>query len=254
MSPRTLRTAAFALGVLGGVARLVVVIRLDGLRFADRFDRYDTGDLGYLAAQVAALAVPLAGFGLLVWIARPYGTLIVHNGGFVAPASPVPPGIAAIMVLQLLGDGWPRHRDETTQALRLDLGGGALGFAAAYALLPLTAAIVLLVLRTPVLRLDPTGFTVWERVRRSRHVPWELVTPGHPHGRARRGRLAVRLNLPPLGIGGYAVTEDVPVGLLHVRPGVVAVAIRHYGEHPEHRTAIGTPAELARLQAVAAGE
>lgn len=51
------------------------------------------------------------------------------------------------------------------------------------------------------------------------------------------------------GLG--AGTPQAPViGLqLEIDPAFLAEAIRWYAEHPEHRAAIGTPAELDRLVA-----
>ena len=42
--------------------------------------------------------------------------------------------------------------------------------------------------------------------------------------------------------------ESLPVGRVDVDPTFLTSVIRHYVEHPEHRAAIGTDTELARLQ------
>lgn len=85
-------------------------------------------------------------------------------------------------------------------------------------------------------------------------VPWEALAPGHPF-------------LPAAGASTLALTYAQPklvrrrgvlplgrrrLSIDNVHPWFLANAIRHYVDHPQHRAAIGEPAEYQRLRHVVA--
>ncbi|MDG4821699.1 hypothetical protein O7635_07510 [Asanoa sp. WMMD1127] len=78
-------------------------------------------------------------------------------------------------------------------------------------------------------------------------VPWDGLRPGHPRQPGPRDRVLHLTTMPssPTRSRGLAV---VPLKLLDIHPWFLADAIRHYAAHPEHRAAIGTPAEHDRLR------
>jgi hypothetical protein len=83
----------------------------------------------------------------------------------------------------------------------------------------------------------------------SRFVPWDAFAPELPVFAAGNQRLAIRCRRPDLvrrrGITPHGNT--LPVG---ADPGYLCRVIQDYVAHPGHRSAIGTEAELRRLDAV----
>ncbi|MCZ7439936.1 hypothetical protein O7598_26285 [Micromonospora sp. WMMC241] len=86
-------------------------------------------------------------------------------------------------------------------------------------------------------------------------VPWEaLGTTGAVAEGTARTRLAVTRSelVRPRWKGRFPV--DLPTRDLAVAPALLAAAIGHYAARPEHRAAIGTAAEHARLRRELTGE
>ncbi|SCG52615.1 hypothetical protein [Micromonospora humi] len=86
-------------------------------------------------------------------------------------------------------------------------------------------------------------------------VPWAALGPtGAVAEGAARTRLAVARPelVRPRWRGRFPV--DLPVRDLTVAPALLAAAIGHYAARPEHRAAIGTAAEHARLRRELTGE
>ncbi|MFI7280092.1 hypothetical protein ACIBOV_07480 [Micromonospora chersina] len=83
-------------------------------------------------------------------------------------------------------------------------------------------------------------------------APWEALGTGMPMGPGAAGRyLRLSIVRPELvrRVGRWPRTGVlVPVRELTVAPALLAAAIQHYVTHPQHRAAIGTPAEYARLR------
>ncbi|MGN9764753.1 hypothetical protein ACTMS2_06250 [Micromonospora sp. SD12] len=115
---------------------------------------------------------------------------------------------------------------------------------------------VLLWRRVPSVALTPAGIEASHPLQQVR-VPWEALDPAVPSLSYRRStvlRLPVRsrdqVRLRGIGSRRHTVVET---GELDVAPDVLASAIQHYAAHPEHRAAIGTPQEYARLRSALAG-
>ncbi|MGW4154632.1 hypothetical protein ACWEDF_15920 [Micromonospora chersina] len=83
-------------------------------------------------------------------------------------------------------------------------------------------------------------------------VPWEALGTEMPVGSGGAGRyLRLPIVRPELvrRVGRWPRTGVlVPVRELTVAPALLAAAIQHYVIHPQHRAAIGTPAEYDRLR------
>jgi hypothetical protein len=83
-------------------------------------------------------------------------------------------------------------------------------------------------------------------------VPWETLAPGQPGRRELRSKRLIlsyaRLDLVRRRRLVWSLRTD------NVHSWLIADAIRYYVDHPEHRAAIGTPAEYDRLQRTLHGE
>ncbi|MCX4386862.1 hypothetical protein OG777_07965 [Micromonospora peucetia] len=111
--------------------------------------------------------------------------------------------------------------------------------------------------RVPSVALTPTGISAGDPLRHL-WVPWEALDPAGPGGSYRQSghlRLPVRNRnlVRQRGIASRRHTV-VETSELDVTPELLAGAIRHYATHPEHRAAIGTPQEHARLRTALAGD
>jgi hypothetical protein len=160
---------------------------------------------------------------------------------FVVPDSPVWPGSVACTLMLLAGIAVPYERVPDTERLRVPVDPAfGIPFLAIGAVLA-AAALAVVWLPAPSLRLTPSGIAV-RRVLRSRDVRWEDLVPGGPHPPVRR---TMRL-LYQTGGGQHHI--NVPVSRLRVDAAFLATVVRHYVERPEHRTAIGTQEELERLE------
>lgn len=110
--------------------------------------------------------------------------------------------------------------------------------------------------RVPTVALTPDGITAGDPLRHL-HVPWEALDPAaRVRSPWQSGFLRLPVRRPELirrrGIGVRRAvameTRELDVG-----PELLAAAAAHYAAHPEHRAAIGTPEEHARLRRVLGG-
>ncbi|MEU7994137.1 hypothetical protein AB0B83_02195 [Micromonospora sp. NPDC049060] len=109
--------------------------------------------------------------------------------------------------------------------------------------------------RVPGVALTPTGITAGDPLRHV-HVPWEALAPAAWVYPLRIGSLRLPVRSPESVRRGGIIRRrqvDVETWGLDVAPELLAGAIAHYAAHPEHRAAIGTPEEYARLRHVLAG-
>ncbi|SBT51539.1 hypothetical protein [Micromonospora auratinigra] len=231
------------------------------------------------ATVLIALGVGL-GTGLLLFWAK-------GVGGFVALLAPLP--ALAFVVLTL----WHLFRAPGTAELRVDPGSrsffsaprrlptllavlsGWLAFQAVDGVrqadedrvLVLLAALAALVCvmsvlvswsRVPFVAVTPEGLSIGAP-RPQAVVPWVTLdqqAPARPpNGIDTVLRLTVTRPELTRRAGWWARKPFfVPVRELEVAPALLVDAIRYYVAHPEHRAAIGTPEEYARLrQALTAG-
>ncbi|WP_433389650.1 hypothetical protein [Micromonospora sp. KLBMP9576] len=111
--------------------------------------------------------------------------------------------------------------------------------------------------RVSTVALTPDGIAA-EGPLRQLWVPWEALDPavaGASYRHSGQLRLPVRkwdlVRLRGIAPRRSAIVETAE---LDVTPGLLAGAVAHYAAHPEHRAAIGTPQEYARLGQALAGE
>jgi len=115
------------------------------------------------------------------------------------------------------------------------------------ALVFLVAAMVLTGQNRPELVLDADAFTERRLIANFR-IRWDQLVPGGPPPPARRRPKALTIyrRVHP----AYPATPHrMLTRRLNVDPAFLAYTIRCYAERPDLRSAIGTPAESARLQA-----
>lgn len=101
--------------------------------------------------------------------------------------------------------------------------------------------------RGPSVELRPDG--VCQRdFAGSLTVPWEAMAPGHPSRPAvRASTLTLTYARPELVRRRGIVPSRRRLRIDNVHAWLIADAIRHYVDHPQHRAAIGEPAEYHRL-------
>ncbi|MGC4893385.1 hypothetical protein [Micromonospora sp. DT31] len=111
--------------------------------------------------------------------------------------------------------------------------------------------------RVPVVALTSEGITHGRHEQRW-FVPWAALDPQRPVGwRSGNRTISLPVARPDLVRAGRGVgrgSTTVAVREVDAAPGVIVGAIRHYLTHPEHRAAIGTREEYARLRGVLTGE
>ncbi|MET7808870.1 hypothetical protein [Micromonospora chersina] len=79
-------------------------------------------------------------------------------------------------------------------------------------------------------------------------VPWEALAPGRPsRPRVRASILTLTYARPELVRRRGLVPSRRRLRIDNVHAWFIADAIRHYVDHPQHRAAIGDPAEYQRL-------
>ncbi|MFF4893334.1 hypothetical protein [Micromonospora chersina] len=79
-------------------------------------------------------------------------------------------------------------------------------------------------------------------------VPWEALTPGRPsRPAARAATLALTYAQPDLVRRRGILRLGRRLRVDNVHPWFIADTIRYYVDHPQHRAAIGEPAEYQRL-------
>ena len=147
---------------------------------------------------------------------------VVRDGRFVAPASAalrataLAPALAAFALIPVA----VRH-NHVERIFSSD--APAIVACGAFGVLALAVAVRC---RQYTVELDPGGVTVRTFASPPDRAPWERVRAGRVAGRA---------------------------WMRALEPDLIERAVRHYRDHPEHRAAIGTEAEHARL-AAALGE
>lgn len=193
-----------------------------------------------LVPLLLAVVLPFGGYHLVIRrYARPPATFTATPDGFVAPSAPRN-GYWAVLAGSLLG-GVP-----FTEA---GFGGRVLvtdpvllALSAVYAAACVALGVWVL-WRGPRIRLTPSG--VEARSRLTRRYSWDSLAPGGPPAPAPRQReLALAVARPD----GSHRMGIVTFREVYVDGAFLAAAIRHYAEHPAHRPAIGTDAELERLR------
>lgn len=237
MTPVAVRIWAAALALIAFALRVAHAFWWD----AHREDLVDQRLIYFYGAMLVIIILPFALFALIARTLTRPNALEVRNGAFVAPNSPVYGGFQAIL-LMVLASGLVPTMSQAREDLGLVIGG--VGFVALF----LAGAIAFLVVQQPWLRLDRDGITI-QRLRRT-VLAWDDLTPGGPQRPAKKNprALLVAMNRPHQGFA------EIPVGWLHVDPGFLADAIRHYVEHAADREQIGTAAELVRLCSASASD
>jgi hypothetical protein len=226
-------------------------------------DAVDPDSLAIPAILAPALAVAAVALGTAAVMSlaalgnRPKSRptrFVVTAGGFLAPPLMDQRRMAIPLLLltgPMLGSQW----------VLLNGSGpaGAVLFAVFTTIFVGVVAFLWFVGSRPFLQLTATGLR-WDAQVFRRSIPWEALAPGGPPRPGPTDSKLILATVRPdlvteaglhLGTG----TPQAPVVSLQlkVHPAFLADAIRWYAEHPEHRAAIGTQAELERLVAALTG-
>lgn len=214
------------------------------------FWRVEPLALGFALLLVTLLLVaagpPLVYLALTRRLRRRPAWFTVSTDGpaFVVPASPLYPGLAAVMLMWMAGNQVPAERVPDTDRMRLSTIPWMVPVSAAFVLVLTGVAVAYLCLVRLTLILTPIGVTVrW--ALRSQEIRWQDLLPGGP---LVPGRRDWTMPLWHGRAGARPKCLKVPLGLLYIDRVFLATVIRHYTEHPEHRGAIGSHAELERLE------
>jgi len=239
VSPRAARAAALPFALLAIALRLVVAFWLEPLSL-----RVASQAVGFLLAMggfVASVALPLGTYLLLTRRARslPAAFDIDAVGRqFIAPATPrwfAPWTVFA---------GWIAGNLVAVACVPDAPFPYATGVAAVVAL----ASITNFALRQrPSLALSTAGITDQRQAKRLM-INWDELVPGCPHLPATRNPRQLTVHSWTASTAGAFTPQHLPVRDWHVDPAFLAHTIRTYVEHSKRRAAIGTAAELARLQ------
>ncbi|MFD6565196.1 hypothetical protein [Micromonospora profundi] len=247
MSPRVARLLIWPFAVAALALRICTELWFKPVTW--RIEPSGLAFLAWVAAQAACFLLLAGGHALLTRRVRQRpATWEIAAGAesFVAPASPRWLGPWAILVGWLAAGAVFTERVPGEDRVRLAEIPGALALSIAVPAIVLAVIAAVLLLDRPRLILDRTGISKQGLVRRT-VIRWDQLLPGGPRPPARRTANLTLLRQPTTP-GRSPVPFSLPVGSLHVDPTFLADTIRHYVEHPEHRSAIGTEHELDRLR------
>ncbi|MER6595833.1 PH domain-containing protein [Micromonospora purpureochromogenes] len=253
MTPRTARLLALPLALAAILLRIGVEFGLKPWTW-----RLDSGAVGLLvlaAALAGSIVAPVAGYLLLTRaVRRRPATFRVDPAGrcFTAPAAPAWAGPWSIIVAWLAGGVLLTERVPGEDKVRFVASGDALVWNVLAVVAVLVFVVLVLLDDRPRLTLDEAGITVRGLVR-GRTVRWDRLFPGGPPAPAGKAFATLVLSEQPSTPAGRPVSRSLAVGTAHVDAVFLAGSVRHYVEHPEPRSAIGTAPELDRLRAIVGG-
>ena len=212
--------------------------------------RVDPLALGFalgLVALVLLPVVPLLGYFALTRSLR-HGPASLQvctaRRAFAVPPSPLHSGMFAIALMSMAGNMTPTERVQYTDRVRLATVPGTVPIVGASMVLMIAIAVLFLWLPRPSVTLTPSGVATRSILRRH-DIPWPELLHGGP--------LVPDRHDPTMPLvyhrtDGSPQTLRVVLRQLHVDRVFLATVIRHYIEHPDHRSDIGTQAELERLE------
>lgn len=231
--------------VLPFAAALVLIAVYVWVRFIDPSPARDDVELGGMIALFVAIMGALV-YGKLrfrarvtEFILRPIGSRLA----FVAPHTARHDGTITVMHAWNLGFQSMILLEEHDYNSGLWLGMRLIVGTIAVALL--TVLLVGYRLGSNEVALTPDGISM-PAAFGSRFVPWDALSTGpareplsaYVHDRAKIRKRGLVLTRP--------ARLEAQSRLVH--PGFITYVIGYYAEHPEHRAAIGTPEEYARLR------
>lgn len=241
MSRRGLQISALLLGLAGFCLRLLIIFWWQPLTWD--WDEPIGFFVGFFVGLAIGVAVPVAAWCLLFWLlwrkVRP-GVVELRAGRFVVPNNPAYGGTQFVAWMFMAGSLVPTERVPGHDAMRIYAEPVLLIASAVTLAIFLAIAGTLLFWPKPRIELTSTALEFHHFLSRQ-YLGWEELAPGGPPIPGRFQKLAVLVSGPR----GWVPTT-VPAMVLAERTFVAAL-IRHYVEHPEHRAAIGSAAEHARL-------
>ncbi|WP_432836909.1 hypothetical protein [Dactylosporangium sp. CA-092794] len=194
-----------------------------------------------LFAPIVVLSAAFLAFGIVFRPLQnpPPAALRVRGDAFVVPGSPILLG-RLTMGWALLGTVFLESDPALSTTTRAGINTGA-ALVIAGAALPL--------FRGPRIVVTPAGLNIRAGGRRT--LTWDdlIRVPATPLPlTVRAPKLALSIRRPGRSDPGWLL---IPLELLAIEPVFLGSIVEHYVEHPDHRDAIGTPAEYARLTGTA---
>ncbi|MBQ0895868.1 PH domain-containing protein [Micromonospora sp. U56] len=253
MTPRTARLLALPFALAAVLLRIGVEFWLKPLTW--RIDSTAVALLAWAAGIAGSIVVPAVGHLLLTREARRRpATFRIDSAGrrFTAPAAPAWAGPWSAMVSWLAAGLLITERVPGEDRVRFFESGDALVWNVLAVVAVLVVVLLVLLDDRPRLTLDEAGITVRGLVR-GRTVRWDRLLPGGPPAPAGKAFATLVLSEQPSTPAGRPVSRSLAVGTAYVDAVFLAGSVRHYVEHPERRSAIGTAPELDRLRAIVGG-
>ncbi|MBE1484484.1 hypothetical protein [Plantactinospora soyae] len=248
MSLRVARVAAVGIGFGALLGGLTATLWAQPLR--DRLEPSWLSFVVYLLAFTVSLGVPVVVFSRFVCPLRlrPAAFQVDSEARrFVVGPFPRTAGTQAILLLWVGGNFIGSAARTSDGQLGFDDWQSAIVPVGLLGVIIAVAVATAFVRRATVV-LDPAGITV-QRIRHRVTISWDELAPGGPPPPTRAGSSLTLYRRGWHPEAGPPRTDELPVGMLNVRPAFLAGAIRRYAEQPQLRAGIGTPTELARLRA-----
>ena len=239
VSPRAARAAALPFALLAIALRLVVAFWLEPLSL--RVEPQAAGLLLAMGGFLASAGLPLGTYLLLTRRARrlPAAFDIDAVGRqFIAPATP------RWFAPWTVFGGWIVGNLVAVARVPDAHFPYVTGIAAVVGLVSITTVALR---HRPLLALSTAGITDQRPVKRLT-ITWDELVPGCPHLPATRNPRQLTVHSWTASTTEAFTPQHLPVRDWHVDPAFLAHTIRTYVEHSKRRAAIGTAAELARLQ------
>jgi hypothetical protein len=254
MSPRAARAAALPFALLAAALRQGHKFWIEPMLW-----RLGADDLDLLlsaAGWIASAVLPIGAYLLLTRRARRRpAAFVVDVAGrrFIAPPTPRWNGAWTVFLGWLAGNTTITERVPGTDVIRL-------ADSTVLTVVGAVASVVLLVLVTidalwsrPFLQLSRDGIVDQRPIRRHT-IGWDELVPGGPPPPATRNPVLLTVYTWTASTAGSFAPRQLPAVDWHVDPAFLAHTLRSYADHSKGRAAIGTDAELARLQATFAAD
>ncbi|RZU49486.1 hypothetical protein EV385_1236 [Krasilnikovia cinnamomea] len=253
MSARAARLIAVPFALMTFALRVVADFWVDPLALPLR--PWPVSLAATVAAGLAAGLLPLGGYWLCTrhaWRRPAAWHADANRGRFVADLTPRWAGPQAVLIAWFSGGLVPDERVPGTDRVRIADLGVVTDVWIVLAAIALVAGVAVVLAGRPRLTLDPGGVMLQSLVTR-RRFGWNDLVPGMPPPPAKPSPRVVTLyRRPPDASHGPFLPWRLPADRLHVDPAFLALSLRRYLDHPEHRQAIGTAEEIAALRDSAA--
>jgi len=248
MSPRAARAVALPFASLAFALRLLDEFWLQPWTWG--IEPEIVGFLVGMAAWAATLGLPGGVYLLLTRHARrrPAAFCVDTPGRqFTAPTTPRWIGPLTVVLGWISASLLITERVPNEDRMRLTDISIFTAFGLAMSGFGLVAITILALQRGASLQLSPEGI-IDRRPMKRITIGWDELVPGGPPPPITRDPTYLIVYTWTASTAGSFAPRKLPARDWHVDTAFLAHTLRTYADHPRSRAAIGTPAELARLQ------